>query len=64
MNAPAVLDEARDPLAIAESWMNEGKEVAIATVETWGRAVAVGSHLVIDANAISTVLSGRLRRRR
>ena len=51
MSTTAVLDEARDPLAIAESWMNEGKEVAIATVvETWGSAPRpVGSHLVIDA---------------
>ncbi len=40
----------RDPLAQAEAWMGEGKEVAIATVvETWGSAPRpVGSHLVID----------------
>ena len=46
----AILDEARDPLLIAESWLDEGKEVAIATViETWGSAPRpVGSHLVID----------------
>ena len=45
------LDEARDPLIIAESWMKDGKDVAIATVvETWGSAPRpVGSHLVIDA---------------
>ena len=45
------LDEARDPLVIAENWLDEGKEVAIATVvETWGSAPRpVGSHLVIDA---------------
>lgn len=44
------LDETRDPLAIAESWMDEGRDVAIATVvETWGSAPRpVGSHLVID----------------
>lgn len=37
-------------LETAESWMKEGREVAIATVvETWGSAPrAVGSHLVID----------------
>lgn len=41
---------AGDPLKIAENWMEEGKEVAIATVvETWGSAPRpVGSHLVID----------------
>ncbi|MCL6708367.1 XdhC family protein [Pseudomonas sp. R2.Fl] len=44
------LDDTRDPLAIAESWMDEGRGVAVATVvETWGSAPRpVGSHLVID----------------
>ena len=39
-----------DPLTIAERWMGEGRDVAIATViETWGSAPRpVGSHLVID----------------
>ncbi|MFZ1773673.1 MAG: XdhC family protein [Rhizobiaceae bacterium] len=39
-----------DPLMIAERWMGEGREVAIATViETWGSAPRpAGSHLVID----------------
>ncbi|MDH4985251.1 XdhC family protein [Aminobacter anthyllidis] len=48
------LDEARDPLIIAEGWMKDGKDVAIATVvETWGSAPRpVGSHLVIDAEGI------------
>jgi xanthine/CO dehydrogenase XdhC/CoxF family maturation factor len=43
--------EVRDPLTIAENWMAEGRDVAIATVvETWGSAPRpVGSHLVIDA---------------
>ena len=40
-----------DPLMIAENWMNDGRDVAIATVvETWGSAPRPpGSHLVIDA---------------
>ena len=51
MDRHAALDEARDPLMIAEGWKDEGREVAIATVvETWGSAPRpVGSHLVIDA---------------
>lgn len=45
------LDDARDPLIIAEGWVNDGRDVAIATVvETWGSAPRpAGSHLVIDA---------------
>jgi xanthine/CO dehydrogenase XdhC/CoxF family maturation factor len=41
-----------EPLDTAEKWMNEGRNVAIATVvETWGSAPRpVGSHLVIDAD--------------
>ena len=48
MSETTVLDEARDPLIIAENWMKDGKAVAIATVmETWGSAPRpVGSHLV------------------
>lgn len=40
-----------DPLAIAETWLNAGRSVALATVvETWGSAPRpVGSHLVIDS---------------
>ncbi|MEM8852902.1 MAG: XdhC family protein [Pseudomonadota bacterium] len=39
-----------DPLTIAQSWLDEGRHVALATVvETWGSAPRpVGSHLVID----------------
>lgn len=39
-----------DPLTTAESWMHQGKDVAVATViETWGSAPRpTGSHLVID----------------
>lgn len=42
----------RDPLDVAEAWMSEGRDVAVATVvETWGSAPRpVGSHLVIDAD--------------
>lgn len=45
------LDEARDPLVIAEGWREAGRDVALATVvETWGSAPRpAGSHLVIDA---------------
>ncbi|AKI00336.1 putative sulfurylase small subunit, molybdopterin cytosine dinucleotide biosynthesis [Hoeflea sp. IMCC20628] len=41
-----------DPLMLAERWMLDGREVAVATViETWGSAPRpVGSHLVIDAD--------------
>ena len=48
----AHIDESRDPLIIAERWISEGKDVAIATVvETWGSAPRrAGSHLVIDAD--------------
>lgn len=43
-------EQSIDPLLIAESWMSEGRDVAIATVvETWGSSPRqVGSHLVID----------------
>lgn len=44
--------QTRDALFIAEDWMANGRQVAIATVvETWGSAPRpVGSHLVIDAD--------------
>lgn len=44
--------DALDPLTIAEAWMLDGKDVAIATViETWGSAPRpAGSHLVIDSD--------------
>ncbi|MGB7432602.1 MAG: XdhC family protein [Ahrensia sp.] len=43
----------RDPLMVAEQWMQDGRMVAVATVvQTWGSAPRpVGSHLVIDDNA-------------
>ena len=39
-----------DPLEIAERWMGEGRDIAIATViETWGSAPRpAGSHLIVD----------------
>lgn len=42
----------QDPLDIAQKWMLEGRDVAIATVvETWGSAPRpVGSHLVMDGS--------------
>ena len=41
-----------DPLAIAEMWLEAGRQVALATVvQTWGSAPrGVGSHLVIDGD--------------
>ena len=47
-----ITDEERDPLAVAERWMKQGRDVAIATVmETWGSAPRpVGSHLVINGD--------------
>ena len=48
---PTVEDQL-DPLMVAERWMRDGRNVAVATViETWGSAPRpVGSHLVIDAD--------------
>ncbi|MFN0264070.1 XdhC family protein [Tepidamorphus sp. 3E244] len=51
-----------DVLHIAETWANEGRELALATVvETWGSAPRpVGSHLVIDkgGNFMGSVSGG------
>ena len=46
-----ISDKTTDPLMIAERWMADGRDVAIATViETWGSAPRpAGSHLVIDS---------------
>jgi xanthine/CO dehydrogenase XdhC/CoxF family maturation factor len=45
-----VLQQSLDPLIIAERWMTEGRDVAVATViETWGSSPRqAGSQLVID----------------
>lgn len=50
MESISAVEDALDPLAIAENWSGEGRKVAVATVvETWGSAPRpVGSHLVID----------------
>ena len=61
MENSAHLDDARDPLLIAEGWVNDGRNVAVATVvETWGSAPRpVGSHLVIDTDGnFSGAVSG------
>jgi xanthine/CO dehydrogenase XdhC/CoxF family maturation factor len=52
MPATFSIDGVRDPLLIAEDWLAEGRDVAVATVvETWGSAPRpVGSHLVVDAD--------------
>ncbi|NKC14462.1 MAG: XdhC family protein [Gammaproteobacteria bacterium] len=41
-----------DPLAVAETWLGEGRQVALATViQTWGSSPRpVGSQLVIDGD--------------
>lgn len=51
MQEHVVVESLRDPLTVAEDWLNAGKDVAVATViETWGSAPRpVGSQLVIDA---------------
>ncbi|MFD0917645.1 XdhC family protein [Pseudahrensia aquimaris] len=48
--APENTSHLQDPLTVAQSWLGEGRSVALATVvETWGSAPRpVGSHLVID----------------
>jgi len=52
MHDTAAFEQARDPLMIAEGWLDDGRSVAVATVvETWGSAPRpVGSHLVIDGD--------------
>ena len=46
------LDESRDPLAIAEEWLDGGRKVALATVvETWGSSPRpAGSRLAVTAS--------------
>jgi xanthine/CO dehydrogenase XdhC/CoxF family maturation factor len=52
MSEQISLEQGRDPLAVAQAWMDEGRPIAVATVmETWGSAPRpVGSQLVIDAD--------------
>jgi xanthine/CO dehydrogenase XdhC/CoxF family maturation factor len=52
MTDSATMANPRDPLDVAQEWMESRRDVAIATVvETWGSAPRpVGSHLVIDAD--------------
>lgn len=52
MTKAATSTEPRDPLTVAEEWVGEGRNVAVATVvETWGSAPRpVGSQLVIDTD--------------
>ena len=56
------MNDALDPLTMAERWMDDGRMVALATVvETWGSAPRpVGSHLVIDGegNFLGSVSGG------
>lgn len=51
VSVPAKGSASLDELETAQSWMQEGRDVAIATVvETWGSAPRpVGAHLVIDS---------------
>lgn len=51
MQSEAVETMSGDPLFIAQTWMEQGRDIAVATViETWGSAPRpVGSHLVIDS---------------
>lgn len=52
MGVPEKNEEIHDPLRVAEAWLRQGRQVALATViETWGSAPRpAGSHLVIDGD--------------
>ena len=52
MGVPENIEEINDPLRVAEEWLKQGRQVALATViETWGSAPRPpGSHLVVDAD--------------
>ena len=58
---PATSPALGQELDIAEAWMKEGREVAVATVvETWGSAPRpVGSHLVIDSQGRYRLRDGK-----
>ena len=58
MDAAAPFDDADDVLAVAERWMNEGRDFAIATIVA-GESASVGRRMIVDAEG---TVFGRLGR--